>query len=404
MRGGQRAASPLGVATLAATVQRAGGSLKHPVPALDERLDDLAASVEAGAAQDASAVSFECLSEDAAEVLSLVGELVQSPALPNDQLSLAKSQVVSLLRHRDDSPGAAPGREAARMIYGAGSVFARNPTVEQVNAIQRKDLENYLKKWQRPDAAVLTLVGDFGGSGFGGGSKAKSKTSTPPPPPSFSAPASSSPAAKAAFAAAERALGSWQVAEDQPAQPPPIPTSPLADESSWKGKTFLIDRPGLPQASVVLALPGVRLDDDDAPALDLLSGSLNSFGGRLFDGLRTKRGLAYTVAARFDTGERGGGGGGDKGEEEFFLLFSRSFGARRGRKKNKRSKTPPLPPLPPHPTPPHSQAKSTIGASSSPAGPPPSPPSSSRGFARPCAKPPETRPRARSSPPQRPKL
>jgi len=404
MRGGQRAASPLGVATLAATVQRAGGSLKHPVPALDERLDDLVASVEAGAAQDASAVSFECLSEDAAEVLSLVGELVQSPALPNDQLSLAKSQVVSLLRHRDDSPGAAPGREAARMIYGAGSVFARNPTVEQVNAIQRKDLENYLKKWQRPDAAVLTLVGDFGGSGFGGGSKAKSKTSTPPPPPSFSAPASSSPAAKAAFAAAERALGSWQVAEDQPAQPPPIPTSPLADESSWKGKTFLIDRPGLPQASVVLALPGVRLDDDDAPALDLLSGSLNSFGGRLFDGLRTKRGLAYTVAARFDTGERGGGGGGDKGEEEFFLLFSRSFGARRGRKKNKRSKTPPLSPLPPHLTPPHSQAKSTIGASSSPAGPPPSPPSSSRGFARPCAKPPETRPRARSSPPQRPKL
>lgn len=353
MRGGQRAASPLGVATLAATVQRAGGSLKHPVPALDERLDDLAASVEAGAAQDASAVSFECLSEDAAEVLSLVGELVQSPALPNDQLSLAKSQVVSLLRHRDDSPGAAPGREAARMIYGAGSVFARNPTVEQVNAIQRKDLENYLKKWQRPDAAVLTLVGDFGGSGFGGGSKAKSKTSTPPPP-SFSAPASSSPAAKAAFAAAERALGSWQVAEDQPAQPPPIPTSPLADESNWKGKTFLIDRPGLPQASVVLALPGVRLDDDDAPALDLLSGSLNSFGGRLFDGLRTKRGLAYTVAARFDTGERGGGGG-EKGEEEFFSSFFPFVrGASRSKEKqtleNSTSSPPTTPPHTPTPT------------------------------------------------------
>ena len=109
MRGGQRAAAPIGVATLATSVQRAGGSLQHPTPALDERLEDLAASVEAGAAQDASAVSFECLSEDSGEVLSLVGELVTSPALPLDQLSLAKSQVVSLLRHRDDSPGAAPG-------------------------------------------------------------------------------------------------------------------------------------------------------------------------------------------------------------------------------------------------------------------------------------------------------
>ena len=147
--------------------------------------------------------------------------------------------------------------------------------------------------WSRDDAAG-------GGREQGGGSK----TSTPAesPPPSFSAPASSSPAAKAAFAAAEKALGSWRVSEASPrtlrrSRPPRWPT-----KSTWKGKTFLIDRPGLPQASVVLALPGVRLDDEDAPALDLLGGSLNSFGGRLFDGLRTERGLAYTVAARFDTG------------------------------------------------------------------------------------------------------
>lgn len=323
MRGGQRAASPPGVATLATTVQRAGGSLQHRSPAIDERLDDLAAAVEAGAAPDASVVSFECLSEDAAEVLSLVGEIVRDPALPADQISLAKSQVVSALRHRDDSPGAAPGREAARMIYGKGSVFARNPTVEQVNAIRREDLEKYLRRWQRPDAAVLTLVGDFGNG--------KSSTSSSSPSPSFSAPSSSSAAAKAAFSAAERALGSWTVSDDQPALPPPIPTSPLAEESTWKGKTFLIDRPGVPQASVALALPGVRLDDDDAPALDLLSGSLNSFGGRLFDGLRTKRGLAYTVAARFDTGEfvsflRGRGretafDGGGGGNSPLSLLF-----------------------------------------------------------------------------------
>ena len=327
MRGGQRAASPAGVATLATTVQRAGGSLQHPAPALDERLDDLAAAVEAGAAPDASVVSFECLSEDAAEVLAVVGELVRSPALPADRLSLAKAQVVSALRHRDDSPGTAPAREAARMIYGRGSVFSRNPTVEQVTAIRREDLESYLRTWQRPDAAVLTLVGDFGsppsGGGAaaaagrisGGGAVAGASTPSPSPPPSFSAPASSSAAARAAFAAAERALGGWRVADGQPADPPPIPTSPLADESTWKGKTFLIDRPGLPQASVAMALPGVRLDDEDAPALDLLGGSLNSFGGRLFDGLRTERGLAYTVAARFDTGacplasRRGGRGG-----------------------------------------------------------------------------------------------
>jgi zinc protease len=164
MRGGQRASpdAALGVATLAAAVQRTGGARAHPAAFLDALLDDLSADVDVSAAPDATAISFECASEDAATVLGVVGELVTQPALPPAKLALAQAQVANLLRHRDDNPAAVPGREAGRRVYGPRSVHARSPTVEQVKAITPADVAAYLAAWQRPDAAVLTLVGDVG--------------------------------------------------------------------------------------------------------------------------------------------------------------------------------------------------------------------------------------------------
>ena len=273
MRGGQRASPPsaLGVATLAASVQRTGGSTAHRGASLDALLDDLAASVEATASPDATSLSFECAAEDAGTVLSLVGELVKAPALPGDKLALAQAQVTNLLRHRDDDPAAVPPREAARRVYGRDSRFARSPTVEQVNAITRADLASYLAAWQRPDSAVLALVGDVGD-------------------------------ARTATALAAAALRDWAPAHNQPATPPDLPSSPLAPASEWRGRKFLYDRPGAPQATVVLAAPGVSLTDPDVPALDVLALSLNGFGGALFDGVRSRAGLAYSVSAAWDTG------------------------------------------------------------------------------------------------------
>eukprot|EP00983_Pelagomonas_calceolata_P068831 1150102-Pelagomonas_calceolata.AAC.2 len=139
-----------------------------------------------------------------------------------------------------------------------------------------------------------------------------------------------------------------------------LPTDPLAPASQLAGKVFLLDRPGATQASVFAAEPGVALDDPDATSLDVLgvvlcsrwvsmpcneehgvldlsvqkvevvpylscyekkfgnlrqikgkkrrksmlhqpslawpSGMLSSFGGALFDQLRSREGLAYSVS------------------------------------------------------------------------------------------------------------
>ena len=273
MRGGGRAAPEgrVGLAGLAAAVQRSGGSVLRPSSAFDDACDALAATIEAGAAPDATSIGFDGLAPDLPAIAGLVGELVTQPALPPAKLALAQASLVDALRHRDDAPGGLPGREAAKLVYGPASVHARTPTIEGVVGIQAADLRAWLGEWQRPDAAVLAVVGDCG---------------------SLSA---------VADAVKASALGSvW--AAPAGTTPPPLPDTPLAPRAAWAGRTFLIDRPGLAQATVLLVEPGVLMTDPDTPSLDVLAAALNSFGGRLFDGLRSRAGLAYSVSASWDTG------------------------------------------------------------------------------------------------------
>lgn len=271
MRGGQHAspADKVGLATISAGVQRAGGSTAHPAPQLDERLEALAAYVETGAGQQAISGDFQCLAEDTAEVLGLFAEVVRSPALQPDKLSLYQSQVLNGLEHQNDSPGAVSRRKAAKLVYGPDSIYARTPTPDMIKAIGRDDVAAYLAKWERPDAAVLGVVGDF-----------------------------SSPEM---MRLVEQAFGSWAPAEGQPAEPPVAPRAQLPAQDGVEGRVYLVDRPGLTQASVVSVEPGIQLSDPDAYPLDVLGSIFNSFGGRLFDTLRSREGLAYSVSGGWDS-------------------------------------------------------------------------------------------------------
>jgi zinc protease len=51
------------------------------------------------------------------------------------------------------------------------------------------------------------------------------------------------------------------------------------------------------QAAVLIGFPGISVDSPDRYAVDVLTGFLNSQGGKLFQVLRDERGLAYSVGA-----------------------------------------------------------------------------------------------------------
>eukprot|EP00877_Chromochloris_zofingiensis_P000718 jgi/Chrzof1/10647/Cz05g06170.t1 len=270
MRGGQLASpsDKIGLASITAAVQRGGGSVDHPGSVMNDRLEELAAAIESSSGQQSISLDFQCMSEDMQEVLGLFGELVQQPALPADRLAIVKDQVLNALEHRNDNAAAVSRREVYKLIYGPSSIYARTANKADVKSITTADMKQFMTEWQRPDSAVLGLVGDF--------------------------------QADTAMEAVRQVFGSWHVADGQPAAPLPPPKANIPDQGN-AGVVFLIDRPGASQASVSLAEPGISLFNPDVYPLDVLSSILNSFGGALFDTLRSREGLAYSVSGGWDT-------------------------------------------------------------------------------------------------------
>lgn len=253
-----------GLSAIAATVQRSGGTLAHPKAKLDARLEDLAAGVEAAAGTNTSSVSFSCLSEDLDEVLSLFGEVTLAPALPQNELALQKALAIDTLARRKDDPGGLAPVELRRRIYGLQSPASVLPTKASIGAISRAEIASFLSRSFRPDGATLGIVGDF--------DRARIEELL------------ESTLGQAAWPRPDTPL------EAMVEVPPPPPR---------EARLVLIDRPGLTQAYVAAGEAGTTLQDADTPALNLLGEVLNGFGGTLFDQLRTREGLAYTVYARF---------------------------------------------------------------------------------------------------------
>jgi zinc protease len=64
----------VGLAAIAATVQRSGGSIAHPADVLNTKLEAMAARVEASSSVSSMNVAFRCLAEDLPAVFPLFSE------------------------------------------------------------------------------------------------------------------------------------------------------------------------------------------------------------------------------------------------------------------------------------------------------------------------------------------
>eukprot|EP00897_Mesotaenium_endlicherianum_P006597 jgi/Mesen1/5966/ME000301S05093 len=283
VRGGGKLepAEKVGLAGIAGAVQRSGGSVNHPAKDLDAALESMAARIEAGASVSEMSVGFRCLREDLSDVFSLFAEVVRQPGMPEDKLALAKSQVLGGIARRNDNPGGIAGRELPKLLYGPQSVYARTPEAATVTPITRADLVSFHEANFRPDGAVLGIWGDFDSaaaralveSRFGDWARAASSSGATSAPGVATIAATSVASSDVAAPTREEEAGLAFV-------PPAI---------------YLVDRPGLSQGYVRMAELGTTLDDPDAFALDVLNSVLNSFGGRLFDQVRSREGLAYSV-------------------------------------------------------------------------------------------------------------
>ncbi len=250
-------ANKVGLAELTGKVMRTGGTQNHPAEELNLILEQKAASVETKIGTTSGAASFNTLSEDLDTVFGLFTEVLRQPAFDPQKLALAKNQKQGAIARRNDEPQNIASREFNKLIYGETSPYARTVEYATLDNISRQDLIDFYQQYFRPDNIILGIVGDFDTD-----------------------------------AMAERidnAFGNWQVnGAAAPRDTPPV-------TQKYDSGLFLVDRPQLIQSNIFVGHLGGQFDNPDYPVLSVINGILNGFGGRLFNEVRSRQGLAYSV-------------------------------------------------------------------------------------------------------------
>lgn len=256
-------ANEVGLASLMATVMRTGGTQKRSGDEINQFLEQRAASIETGMSDDSASAGFNALSEDLESVFNLFAEILREPAFPEAKINLAKTQQKGGIARRNDDPNGIASREFSKLLYGSDSPYARTVEYATLDNIERADLIQFYQRFYAPQNTLLGIVGDF--------DRTKMRQLV------------------------ETAFGNWQ---SSPLAQQPLPTVTQAKT----GGVFAVDQPQLTQSSVLIGHLGGQFSSPDYPALSVMNGVLNGFGGRLFNEVRSRQGLAYSVYASWRPG------------------------------------------------------------------------------------------------------
>jgi zinc protease len=256
----------VGLASFTGAVMRTGGTKKRSPDELNEMLEQRAASVETGIGEASGSASFEALTEDLETVFGLFTEVLREPVFAQEKLDLAKTQEKGSIARRNDNPNTIAIREFRKLIYGQDSPYARTTEYASVEQISREDLLKFYQQYFYPNNIILGILGDFNPKQMRSLIQAK--------------------------------LGNWQ-------PNPKLAKPQLPQVSQAKvGGVFFVNQPQLTQSNIYVGHLGGKFDSPDYAALDVLNGVLNGFGGRLFNEVRSRQGLAYSVygqwSPRFD--------------------------------------------------------------------------------------------------------
>ena len=254
-------ADKVGLAGMTGAVMRTGGSAQMSPEEIDEELEQLAATISISMAKESGSASLDVLKKDLKRGLQIFADLLRRPAFEQSRVDLAKLQALEGIRRRQDSPGSIVGREFAKLLYGGSHPSARETTVRSIDSITREDLVAFHQRTVHPNGIILGVTGDF----------EKGQMTT----------------------LLREVFGDWTKGTV------PDVTIPAVPESDFRASAVRFINKDTSQTHLRVGHLTIKETDPDyvavAIANDILGGS--SFRSRLFNDVRTKRGLAYSVGS-----------------------------------------------------------------------------------------------------------
>jgi zinc protease len=240
------------------------GTHRRSADAIAEALDDRGVSLRVSVTRHGFAVSCTCLSEDFAELLSVIADIVRHPTFPAAELEKRRAEAITAVRQDADSTATRSVEALMTLLYGEDHAYARpsRGTLESLSAITREDLTAFHERHIGPSGARIVVAGDLD--------------------------------PVVATAQVARLFADWRTASSEREIVPPPPVGQRHVE--------VIAMPGKAQSDIAYGFTSVRRLDPRYYAYWLLNNILGEFGlgGRLADNIRERQGMAYYAFSSLD--------------------------------------------------------------------------------------------------------
>ena len=178
-----------GLAALTGSLLRDGGAGDWDADALDELLEDMAASVSSDVTEDMGTLALSCRTQDLPRCLDVLKAVLVSPRFDERRLSLTRAQVMEGIRRRKDDPSDLAALAYDETVYGADSPWARSPTLDTVGKLTREDVVAFHRDHILPCLHAIAVSGDIQKAELllqlagAFGALARREGQGPPPPP-----------------------------------------------------------------------------------------------------------------------------------------------------------------------------------------------------------------------------
>lgn len=262
IRGGSRdePANKVGLVSLYGQAWRTSGTATESGEALDDALALKAAHVETGGGQASTTLSWGSFAKDFDSVFADAMDVLLHPAFKPEKLMLGKRQMQAGIARRNDDAAGIARREAGRMVYGKDSPYARQAEYATVDAVTVADLAAWHDHTVVPNNMIVAVSGDFD-------------------------PAAMETKLRRAFEPLARGTAMPVKKETYPDPRPGV---------------YFVNKPDVNQSNVFLVGLGTERSSPDFYALRVMNEIFSGgFGSRVFQNVRTKLGLAYSVGGSY---------------------------------------------------------------------------------------------------------
>jgi predicted Zn-dependent peptidase len=237
------------------------GTTTRSGEAIAQEAARMGGSLSVSVTPDQTSISADVLSESGPQLVALIAEVLQRPALPASELERLKANFIRNLSIQRSQPGSIAQERFSKLLYADhpyGRIF---PTEEMIKNFSIADVQKFYRDNFGAARTRIYVAGRFD--------------------------------AAAMRRSITQAFGTWARGTA------PVENIPKAVAVR---KIHLIDRPGAPQSTLYLGLPVVDPSHKDYVALSVTNSLLGgSFASRITSNIREQKGYTYSPNSSIST-------------------------------------------------------------------------------------------------------